>query len=927
MKGSQGNDLGDFSMLELFRTELETQAAVLNEGLMALEKAPQAVENIEPLMRAAHSIKGAARIVELEGAVKLAHALEDFFVAVQQGKCSLEPDRIDILLKGVDVFSEMSRADEAEMESWLDRRDQEIEKLAAEISSLPNLGPEAREAAGGQKPAGLDRTAAAGVNARPVPGKEAMDLGDLSLLDLFRTEVGTQAAVLSDGLLDLEKSPGAMEKIEPLMRAAHSIKGAARIVQLDPAVKLAHTMEDCFVAAQQGKLLLDTEQIDILLKGVDLFFELSRTAENTIQSWLDGQIVRIEKLISDISSSPVARPTAGEKVLPETGQEKTPAAGESRVTAGPDVPGAPEKPDLERDNVVRVTAENLNQLMGLAGESLVDVRWFRPFSKSLLYLKNRSIEIDDVLASLSESLGSKDLDPRSENHLNEAREKMSHCVQTITDRISEFESFARRSANLSNRLHREVLKSRMRPFADGVQGFPRMVRDLARKLGKKVGFETIGKLTPVDRDILDKLEAPLNHLIRNSLDHGIESPQDRKAAGKPEEGNIRLEAIHKAGMLVITVSDDGRGIDYEKLRAKVSERNLSDRGMAAKLTESELIEFLFLPGFSTADKVTEISGRGVGLDVVRSMVHEVGGIIRANSKPGKSLSFQLQLPCTLSVIRTLLVSISGEPYAFPLSRIDRCLNVPRDNVELVEGRQYISFDNRNIGLVGACQILELESSIPPKDRLSVVVLSEQGNRYGVLVDRFLGECNLVVQPIDPRLKKIKDISAAAIMVNGAPILIIDIEDMVRSIENILSGDRLRKAGQFEGKAGAGKRKHILVVDDSITVREIERRLLENKGYIVDVAVNGMDGWNALRSGSYDLVVSDIDMPRMNGIELTGLIKKDHQFKSLPVMIVSYKDREEDKIKGLEAGANYYLTKSSFHDETFLNAVIDLIGNA
>ncbi|TAE53895.1 MAG: hybrid sensor histidine kinase/response regulator, partial [Oscillatoriales cyanobacterium] len=528
---------------------------------------------------------------------------------------------------------------------------------------------------------------------------------------------------------------------------------------------------------------------------------------------------------------------------------------------------------------------------------------------------------------LQESLSDSVLDQRSEDYLGSARKKANDCRHILSDRLNELELFARRSANLSDRLYREVIASNMRPFADGVSAFGRMLRDLARQLGKQVKFEVVGKSTQVDRDILEKLEAPLTHILRNAIDHGIELPDARLAAGKSAEGTIRLEAAHRGGMLSITVSDDGKGIEPEKLRQKIVTKGMVSAEMAAKLTEPELMDFLFLPGFSTASQVTEISGRGVGLDIVQSMVQEVGGILRATSMPEKGMSFHLQLPLTLSVIRTLLVEISGEPYAFPLTRIDRIVMVESADIAIAENRQYFTLDNQNIGLVTAYQVLELAAPPEKLDLLPVIIVSDRSSSYGLAVDKFLGERDLVVRPLDPRLGKVADISAAAFMEDGTPVLIIDVEDLVRSTDKLLAESQLQKVSKTEQTAESTTRKRVLVVDDSITVREVERKLLENQGYEVEIAVNGMDGWNALRTGQFDLVISDVDMPRMTGIELVSQIKNHSALKSIPVIIVSYKDREQDRIRGLEVGADYYLTKSSFHDDTLLNAVVDLIGEA
>jgi two-component system sensor histidine kinase and response regulator WspE len=485
--------------------------------------------------------------------------------------------------------------------------------------------------------------------------------------------------------------------------------------------------------------------------------------------------------------------------------------------------------------------------------------------------------------------------------------------------------FDSRSANLAHRLYDEALACRMRPFADGVQGFPRMVRDLGRSLRKQVKLEIVGQATQVDRDILERLDAPLGHLLRNAIDHGIELPDKRRAAGKPAEGVVHLEARHSAGTLQIIVSDDGCGIDLATLREAVVKRNLTNVRTAAKLSETELLEFLFLPGFTMKDTVTEISGRGVGLDVVQNMLKQVRGTVRVSSQLGKGVRFLLQLPLTLSVVRTLLVEIGGEPYAFPLAYIVRTLKLPKGQIELLEGRQHFNLDGRQVGLVTAHQVLECGEPKPVEDELPVIIVGDQSHTYGLVVDRFLGERELVVQPLDTHLGKIKDVSAGALMEDGSPVLIIDVEDMIRSVEKLVSASRLSKV-QRNGAAAIQKmHKRVLVVDDSLTVRELERKLLDNRGYEVEVAVDGMDGWNAVRTGQFNLLITDVDMPRMDGIELVTLVKKDPNLRALPVMIVSYKDREEDRRRGLEAGADYYLTKGSFHDETLLQAVVDLIG--
>lgn len=594
------------------------------------------------------------------------------------------------------------------------------------------------------------------------------------------------------------------------------------------------------------------------------------------------------------------------------------------VKATESKPAAPAKAD-ETDRFLRLTAENLNRLLALAGESLVESRWLRPFSESMQRLKRMQSETERTLDALRQSCENEHLPESARAKVNELFQHVTEARQYLNERLQELDLYDRRSANLSNRLYLEVLRTRMRPFGDGVHRFPRMVRDLARSLGKEVRLEIIGENTQVDRDILDRLEAPLAHLLRNAVDHGCEFPGERRQAGKPPEAVIRLEARHSAGMLQIIVSDDGVGLDTNRVRRAITDKKLTTPALADKMTEPELMQFLFLPGFTLKDTVTEISGRGVGLDIVQNMAKSVRGNVRVTTLPGRGMRFQLQLPLTLSVLRTLLVEIGGEPYAFPLAQIGSTLKLSRSRIETLEGRHHFRMGDQHVGLLAAHQVFDCPDVKTPETDLPIVVLGERNQRYGLLVDRFLGERELVVQPLDARLGKVKDISAAALMEDGAPVLIVDVDDMIRSIEKLVTSGELANVGQGTLGATTHKRKRVLAVDDSLTVRELERKLLEGAGYAADVAVDGMDGWNAVRTGNYDLVITDVDMPRLDGVELATLIKKDPHLKGLPVMIVSYKDREEDRLRGLEAGADYYLTKGSFHDEKLLQAVVDLIG--
>jgi len=762
------------------------------------------------------------------------------------------------------------------------------------------------------------------------------DVSNLSMLELFRIEAENQTAILTSGLLELERSSASPQQWEILMRAAHSFKGAARIVNFQTAVRVAHAMEDCFALAQQGKLELRQPGIDLLFRGIDLLGQISKHTEAGIARWDADHADELREFFDALASFTPAcetpAPALAEPAVPSSPantdllrDSSLPAAAVLAIPEPYSHPVAAHKHEYP-ERVVRLTAESLNRLLGLAGESLVESRWLRPFADSLQHLKHHQTELSDKLADLHNGLSDEHLSERAEHQFAELGRKVVECQHFLTDRMQELDMFDRRSAHHSQRMYLEVLRTRMRPFSDGVRRFPRMVRDLARALNKEVRLEIIGENTQVDRDILERLESPLAHLLRNAVDHGCETREQRQRAGKSPEGTIRLEARHSAGMLQVTVADDGAGVQLERVREAIMERRLTPPAVAEKLTESELLEFLFLPGFTLKEEVTEISGRGVGLDVVQSMVRSVRGNLRVSTQPGHGLRVQLQLPLTLSVLRALLVEVAGEPYAIPSTQITRALKLQRENIEVLESRHHFHFAGGQIGLLTAHQVFDCGDPQLPGNDVPVVVLGDRNARYGLVVDRFLGERELIVQPLDARLGKVQDISAAALMEDGSPVLIVDVDDMVRSIEKLVSEGPLTKV-QREGLLELTRRKpkRVLAVDDSLTVRELIRKLLSSRGYLADVAVDGMDGWHAVRAGHYDLVITDVDMPRLDGIELATLIKKDPRLKSLPVMIVSYKDREEDRLRGLEAGADYYLTKGSFHDETLLQAVVDLIG--
>ncbi|MDQ0139687.1 hybrid sensor histidine kinase/response regulator [Cupriavidus necator] len=763
-------------------------------------------------------------------------------------------------------------------------------------------------------------------------------LRDASLLELFALEADAQADILNAGLLALERNPGAPEHLEACMRAAHSLKGAARIVGLDGGVRLAHAMEDCLVAAQGGMPLAGAH-IDALLQGTDLLLRIGHPpggdpdwSEHAGRAEIDAVVQRLGSLdgggLPDHAAAPHApAPTVAPAPTPVPGADPEPAPAAS-------VPDQVAQAADGHERTLRVNADALDQLLALSGEAMVESHWLRPFGKSLQKARRQQARALRAAETLQQALretqdgGGANAPAAAQAALAELRQLLDDGHQQLTARLDEFEQYDHRATRLARRLYDNALASRMRPLSDGLAGYARMVRDLGRSLGKSVHLELSGGGTQVDRDVLEALDAPLAHLLRNAVDHGIEAPAVRQAQGKPAQGRVMLHARHNAGRLQIEISDDGAGVDLEALRRAIVRRRLASEETAARLSEAELLDFLLLPGFSMRDTVSEVSGRGVGLDAVQEMVRRVRGSLRLTQQPGHGLHFALELPLTLSVVRTLLVDVAGEAYAFPLGRVLRATSVARSEIEQTEGHQHFRHEGRAIGLVSAAQVLQRDGAdAGAAQEVPVVIIGEAERTYAIAVDRMLGERLLVVQPLPAALGKIRDIAAGSMTDDGTPVLIFDVEDMIRSVEKLVSEGRIAGVRQAEAASVQARARRVLVVDDSLTVRELQRKLLAGRGYDVAVAVDGMDGWNVLRAEPFDLVITDIDMPRMDGIELVRRIRQDAALRQLPVMVVSYKDREQDRQRGLEAGADYYLAKGSFHDAALLDAVQDLIGEA
>jgi len=757
-------------------------------------------------------------------------------------------------------------------------------------------------------------------------------LEDSSLFDLFRMEAEEQVRTLQAELMKLESGEASATTLEALMRASHSLKGAARIVGLDGIVRLTHAMEDRFVSAQSGKAL-DSAEIDHMLSATDWLGQLQAVAEPEVAKWLEENGAGIDACAAGFKDAEPAAETEGAEsgtaAVDAAEVTQTPAAApaepasrprrERGNAAGGGAParvGAPE-PEAEKDifaqpgreertvreRTVRLAADRFDHLLSLSAETLVVARQLAEWG-DVLDRNHRAI--GKALQTLQDA-------GEWQNARANVRGELERQIAVLATQIADLDTVSRANERTAEQLYRVVLGGRLRPFSEGITGVQRLVRDTARDLGKTVRLEVVGESTRVDRDILDRLEAAISHLVTNAIDHGIESPTDRLAAGKPAEAHLRIHAGHENGRLVITVRDDGHGINVESVRERVIARNLAPADTVAGLTENELLEFLFLPGFSTRDAVSHLSGRGVGLNVVQSMVQEAGGAVTVTSTPGVGTTFRLTLPVTRSVVRVIRVMVEGEMFSIPMVRVDHVAVLePEGTGEKPE----VSWGDRKYPVILLGWLLGFGEQALPKGPTPLLF----SGGFAFAVERFVDQAEVSVRRLDPRLGKIPGVSAASLDENGNPLLILDMEDLAQTAAGVPAST----SATLEDESLAP---HLLVVDDSHTVREMERRLLVRSGYTVSTAQNGQEAWNLLRLNEYDLLISDVDMPQMNGIELVTRVRANPRLGRMPVIILSYKDRAEDRQRGLDAGADFYLTKGSFDNGSFLQAVVDLVGEA
>jgi two-component system sensor histidine kinase and response regulator WspE len=738
-----------------------------------------------------------------------------------------------------------------------------------------------------------------------------------SLLELFARETEAQLASLVQRLLQLEQSPGSAFLVDDLMRTLHSIKGAARVVGLDPIVWVTHALEDCLGLVREGRLSPAGSEVDVMLRAVDGIQAMAREAPRDLAGYLETHRAGLRDILDSLARLVVTARGAGTPVpaghpasiLPEASGTGTKSPGTE--PGGEHPPAASAAGGREFDPAFwtrRWNTDRLNRLMGLAGEALANVRWLAPFVEKVETLRSLHAEAGRLLGCLRTTTRDVAAPHPTLEALGNLEGHWARCAEALDSCCDEIRAFDRRTAQWSHQLYLEVLLAKVRPFAEAVRRLPRLVRDLGRNTGKEVRLIVEGEATRVDGEILERVEQILLHLVRNAVDHGCETREERRRLGKPLPAVIRVEAGLEAHELWVRVTDDGRGIDLHGLRQYLVRSGRATEESVTQWSQAALVELLFEPGLSLKEKLTPDSGRGVGLDVVRQMVQEMRGRIQVQTHSGQGTSFELRLPLTLSVVRAVLVEAALEVYAFPLNQVERVIRLLPEDVETVSDRSFVRLNGQTVPLVSLAEVLGLEAGVTGSYPWWVLVVRTAQGATGWLVDQCLGERELLLQPVDRRLGRLPGVSGAAVLEDGRPVLLVAPPELITLAQSRPEPPPSPQPSPADRSPGF--RPRVLAVDDAASVREMARRLLTHHGYDTDTASNGWEAWQALDRQRYDLVLTDLEMPGLDGLELSRRIRRDERFCHLPIVLMSWRGDESERQRGYEAGANAFIPKDA-----------------
>ncbi|TAK82471.1 MAG: hybrid sensor histidine kinase/response regulator [Betaproteobacteria bacterium] len=752
------------------------------------------------------------------------------------------------------------------------------------------------------------------------------------LLATFRVEADEHLKSMSSGLLELEKAPGdarRAELVETIFREAHSLKGAARAVNFSDIESACQSLESLFAGMKSGADI-PGQLFDLLHPALDaLGGLLSPESAAAAKPALATLIRRLEAAMNGPPSAraePSSSPTSAEPA-------------ELAVAAAAEALPASRGPAPE---TVRISAAKLDAAMRQAEELLgarlaagERARELREFQAALATRKKERAEIHTVLRALErslkrsgkgngESIGAGER--RSLAKLIEQLEAGNVFVKTLEHRLARLAMTAegdhRALTAVVNNLVDDVKEMQLLPAASLLEALPRMVRELARDRGKQAELAVQGGEIEIDRRILEELKDPLIHLLRNCVDHGVETPAERVQKGKPAHGTISIAISQKdGGKIEVTVADDGAGIDVAKVKAAAAKLGEVSAEEAEQLDEQGALALVFRSGVSTSPIITDLSGRGLGLAIVREKVERLGGTIALETPVDAGTTFRIVLPLTLATFRGILVRAGERLFVIPAVSVERAVRVAVEDIQTLENRETIPLGGQAVSLVRLGDALEMPRKGESADTVHAVVLGSGLARIAFQVDEVLGEQEVLVKSLGPQLARVRNVAGASVLGTGEVAPVLNVPDLMKSAAGLAATTRAPVAAE---KPAEARKRSVLVVEDSITSRSLLKNILESAGYGVATAVDGIDAFTALKTATFDLVVSDVEMPRMDGFDLTAKIRADKNLSELPVVLVTALERREHRERGIEAGANAYIVKSSFDQSNLLEVVRRLI---
>jgi two-component system chemotaxis sensor kinase CheA len=762
------------------------------------------------------------------------------------------------------------------------------------------------------------------------------------LISSFRAELADHVQTMTDGLLALEQGRLAGDRrqltLEAIFRAAHSLKGAARAVNVTVVEQLAHSLEGVLDAIQLGMLKPTAELYTACYRALDAIQAVQAAYEAGETTPPMEAVIALTELEA-LRSEPDAVQQKGTRPSPVQG---TIPVRDARAPSEP-IWASVHEPSAG-DETIRVSVAKLDALMAQFSELLIArmraeqrlgqmrkiqrsvTRWQRDWmspQRAHSRINRQRVDADSVGHGQNGKQRDKEV-THLLDRVGTAQERLREIGILVNDLTRQYTSDTMHMSLVVDGLEEEIKRVRMRPLSTLTGPLGRMVRDLARAAGKEAVLQTAGDETELDKQVLERIKDPLIHLLRNAIDHGIEPPEEREALGKPRAGTITLTAEQQGQDVVVRVSDDGAGLDMDALQAAIVRQG---RANAQSLSNSELENLIFTTGISTSPIITDISGRGIGLSVVRQNVEALRGHVGVDWSPGSGTTFALTLPLTLTSTRGLVVRVSDQPFVIPLNTVEQILAVAPDDIFSLEGQDTIRNAEHPVTLVRLDDLLDLPHiATRGRDRdIPIVLVTAAERRMGLVVEELVGEQEVVVKGLGKQLAHVGGIGGATVLGSGEVVLILSVADLIKLAMRGEPRPVLDARPQPAPQAQLRAQRRILVVDDSITTRTLEKNILEAVGYSVELATDGQEALSAIgTSGVPDLVVSDILMPRMDGFELTQRLKGDEHTAHVPVILISSLDSPADKTRGIEVGADAYIVKNRFEQGNLLETIEQLI---